>query len=627
VLAVLAGRTTIALWRFATGAPELPLWDEAKYGLDGVRLAAAVAELDLARWVAIVYGLDVWPPLFPVVESIAFLAGGPSVAVARGLIAPLFLGAVAAAFWAGREIAPASPAVAVAAAALVLTSPFVQLFAAHAMLEVPGALLLLVALAAYARSLRHPAAVSRSRALVAAGLLATALFFTKYNYAVLWIVPLLVNEAWTACGGARAVVARALERARAIDWRRPWTAFVALYALGLVAIAVTGGGSVRIGGAELRATSIGNPLYLLILIAGIRAASTPRRSSARFRQWVRGLAPRRRVLLWTTAAPVAVWLLLPPHLRSFVDFLDNRGSGLAMAPAGLLYHPRVFIEQYHGSAWVGTLALALALAAIPRMARAAPGVRVVLLGAVTGLAATMIHPYKEPRFFFTVAPLVWLGAAWNAATLAEGIVRRAASRPAASRGREPGDAATARLAVAAALTAAVLLAAAAPPALTPGLPDAFARHTVPASTALLLDRVVELARAQPALVIGTWNQHSPMLIEWRFRELLSDRAPLPELAIPTRRREAAADELARRLRAPGAPPRVLSIELDAASAPSPEWAAAYAAETAWLDPLRASLTEGALPFALAAEEPFAATGYRLRVFRLVSPGSPATPAE
>ena len=34
-------------------------------------------------------------------------------------------------------------------------------------------------------------------------LLALAAFFTKYNYGLLWLAPLLLNEAWLAAGGAR----------------------------------------------------------------------------------------------------------------------------------------------------------------------------------------------------------------------------------------------------------------------------------------------------------------------------------------------------------------------------------------------------------------------------------------
>ena len=153
-IALLATRTGLELWRFATAAAELPLWDEAKYGLDGARLAAALADLDLPRFLALVYDLDVWPPLFPLAESMVFLAAGNDFGVARGLVAALFVALVVATWWTAREIAPESAAVAAIAPALVVTSPFVQLFAAQAMLEVPGALLYVLSLGAYARHLR-----------------------------------------------------------------------------------------------------------------------------------------------------------------------------------------------------------------------------------------------------------------------------------------------------------------------------------------------------------------------------------------------------------------------------------------------------------------------------------------
>ncbi|HVR30196.1 MAG TPA: hypothetical protein VMS86_11770, partial [Thermoanaerobaculia bacterium] len=307
-LCVVAGRTTAALLRFATTAPELPLWDEAKYGLDGARLAAALRDLDLFRFAALVYDLDVWPPLFPIVESVVFLIAGNGFAVARGLVAALFLGAVLAAFWAGREIAPASPGVAAGAAALVLASPFVQLFAVQAMLELPGALLYLLALAVYARFLRTGA----RRALLATGLVSAALFFTKYNYALLWLAPLAASEAWIACGGPRGVLRRGAALAGRFDWRRPWHVFVALYLAVLAAIAVSGGGTLSLAGRELSVTSVGNPLYLLLVLLAARAAWRPRRWWRRWRSWERGLAERHRVLLRTVALPAAVWLALPP---------------------------------------------------------------------------------------------------------------------------------------------------------------------------------------------------------------------------------------------------------------------------------------------------------------------------
>ena len=130
--------------------------------------------------------------------------------MARGLVAALFVALVIATWWTAREIAPESPAVAAIAPALVVTSPFVQLFAVQAMLEVPGALLYVLSLGAYARHLR----TGTRATIVATGVLSAALFFTKYNYGLLWLAPLVLNEAWMACGGPRGVFGRATALAR-----------------------------------------------------------------------------------------------------------------------------------------------------------------------------------------------------------------------------------------------------------------------------------------------------------------------------------------------------------------------------------------------------------------------------
>ncbi len=71
-------------------------------------------------------------------------------------------------------------------AALMLVSPAVHLFGTISMLEVPGALLTLVALWAYSRSLETGRAGNWRGACAAA----TGLFFLKYNYGLLWLVPL-----------------------------------------------------------------------------------------------------------------------------------------------------------------------------------------------------------------------------------------------------------------------------------------------------------------------------------------------------------------------------------------------------------------------------------------------------
>jgi hypothetical protein len=66
------------------------------------------------------------------------------------------------------------------------------------------------------------------------------------------------------------------------------------------------------------------------------------------------------------------------------------------------------------------------------------------------------------------------------------------------------------------------------------------------------------------------------------------------------------------------------LDLDDATAPSAEWAAAFAAETAWLEPLRRDLDAGATPYDEVLAESLTHGGYRVRVFRVDGRSIPAS---
>jgi hypothetical protein len=76
------------------------------------------------------------------------------------------------------------------AAAAFGASPYVQYYGTTTMLELPGTLALMLAVAAYVRFTRT-GSVADAR-LVA--LATTALCFVKWNYGALWLVPLAINE-------------------------------------------------------------------------------------------------------------------------------------------------------------------------------------------------------------------------------------------------------------------------------------------------------------------------------------------------------------------------------------------------------------------------------------------------
>lgn len=591
------------VWQAAAANPNLPQWDMAKYGASGLALADALARFDLGTFVARAWELDVWPPLFPLVEAGAFLVADDGFGTPRRLVALLFFACVLAAGWAGWEVdRPLDPGwaavTAALAAAFVAASPFHHLFGALTMLEVPGTLLLLASLACAARWL----ATARHGWWTASCATALALFFTKFNYGLLWIAPLLLHEAWRRAGSAGELARGAAARARAFRWRRPWPLFVAA-ALALIAtIPLSGGWDFALAGTRVRATSTGNPLYALFLLAVLRYSVLPgprRRLAGRLRA-----APAVwRTALLVLALPIALWMLWPEHTKELLGFVENRSSHLPFAEA-LLFYPQVFVDRFHASPGLGLAALATALVAALRLPRLLPGRRLVALAMVVGLAALLAHPYKMPRFLSPVAPLVWLAAA---AAFVEAAWQVALRLP-----RGLGRA------VPAVVVLAALALAARAGVDRPRLEADLAVHGVTPAVAPVVDAIATAAAEAPggSVLVGGWNMLSPGLVEWEMRR----RSPGPvEPELPTLPERLAGDraDVGRMLdRTAARAGRVIVLDL---AEGAPAWNPAWPPEGGRWDGLRMALAADPR-FVAIAEQDLAASGYRLTVY-----ATPAAP--
>jgi hypothetical protein len=595
LLAVTAARTGRVLWSTALDADALPQWDGAKYGVSGLRIADAIRRVDPLAVAAEIDRHELWPPLFALLEAPAFLAAGDAYRTPLVLTILAAVAIVVAAWWAARQIDPDTGDLAGVLAALALAaSPMQHLFGALVMLEAPGALLLILALGSYARW-RRTGRPSHARL---AWIATSALFFLKYNYGISWLLALGLCEGWRAAGsfaGARAWCAARFERLRRRG-ARLWLPAAA--AAGLLALAVFGSRSFDVGGVTRRDIPLGWPVWGLYAAIVVRFAVTPRRSLARMRAWLGGLDEAHRGLALWVGAPIALWMLVPRHTVGFLTALENRSSGPPLLSLdNLAFYPRVFVDGYGWAPWLGVAALVLAALRIGTLPRARPSVRPLLVALVVGLATTIVHPYKEPRFLFTVAPLLWLAAA-NAAA-------------AGARWLAPG-----RVARLAGLVLAILLAGGMsllpPPVDVRRLRNGLTEHGVPRSVRPVLDAVdTSLAAASGAVLVGAWNCLSPALIEWHAR-LRSVGPENPAVPRQPRKlvRPAEAAHLAKRARESGVR-RVLVLDL---AASGNAWRPGWETETSWLDPARAALERDPRWSELSFLA-FPESGYSLRLYR------------
>jgi hypothetical protein len=547
VVVVLAAVAARALWTVCARDPGLPLWDEAGHGLAGVEVAEAIRHARPIELLLAINRQTLWPFVHSLMLAPFFLALGDGYRTAQQSSAVFYGAWVVALFLAGSQLDRSRGAwIGTAAAVLALVSPGARLHGTLAMTEVPGALLLTLAIAAHARSLAPPPLApaigiranteDAGRWLVAAGVLSTALFLCKYNFGLLWLVPLAITE-WRVAP----LEPKARLRGAIMEWvrsivRRPLRLFMAIYCVGLFAILATGGGVFSIAGRRVSVRSPGNAayvFYLLVLVWMLRRAPEWRR---RMRDNPILVPARWRVLLGTVALPLAVWFVIPfpNRVKEFFGFVVNRES----APAGsfvdaLLEYPRVFAHDYSPTPITGWIVLLLALIPVAALVRWAasrhghadrgPGATTATrLATWIGILAITVHRYHNPRFLFPVLSVLWLCAALSAAAILAVLL----DRPITARIREVAWSGSLALV----LVWGVLR--------SPSDSEILALRRpfrTPAAMSPVLDRVLELAERASGrrTLLGYSAPLSPGLLAWQAR--LHD-PPLSPAIVPARLR-------------------------------------------------------------------------------------------
>jgi hypothetical protein len=420
LLAVLVGV------RLASALPEVPNrhalnWDAARRVMLDVEAADTLRTGDLGGYLGYLAGPETWPTLrLAIAAPLHALAG-----VARALQAEYALSLVttAALFlalgFAARSMAPgpgsALLVLAVATAVLAGNRPLL-VYGADAMLEVPSALLTLLAAAAWIAS--RQAARSRPWGVAVLGNL---LFHVKWQHGMIFAAAAIGLEAWEA-GALRCtrVVGAALVRcARS----RPGAALLCVLAVhaSLAAwVMLSGGGEGRLLGLPIAVRRLQGPVAFgaLTMFAYLELALW------RAREGLREEIPERVRFLWVwLATPMAAWLLVPFtwRLRTLVHTSFDYVSG--EAPPGLaarlLFYPKASLSW--APAGLSGLLLAL-LAATLVAAWLSPGTRrrvvplAVLGGAELVTLVLLNHRNYQARFILNLAPLAALwAAAWTPA--------------------------------------------------------------------------------------------------------------------------------------------------------------------------------------------------------------------
>lgn len=590
---VMAAGLAAQLMRIAGTSRRPPRWDEAHHGFDGLSLADAVSRLDAIDLIRNLHRMAYWPPGFPLLEMPAFWIAGSDFGTPRAAMGIVFGTCVIAILGCALRLGGGAGALAgILAAALLCTSPMFHLYGTIVMLELPGAMLLLLSFWTYAGYLRS----GSRRDLIRACIAALALFFCKYNFGIMWFAAVTVHEAvWVLPARVWQSALSTLRSAPRVT--QALAGFLGLFTCSMAALVLT-------------RRSPANPISFLIALLVILFLTRPRRNARALRRWVGGLRERYRIPLMAVVVPIIVWLAIPPHMKAFFYAVMNRGTHYSLAQHATWY-PKDWMHAYSISPAIGAVTLVIGLLPISllRLARATPAERLLTVALWIGCASVTLHPLKEARFLLVVAPLLWLSFAMNAVRMLSWVASSAIRRKGIAEAWRGVDAGVAVLAIAAAFPLAASALRAHDPARASA---AFEGFTLPEDTLPVLDAVIDCAeRADATTIAGTWDGFSPKLLAWRWYQRHGGRE---ESRIPTGpKRRDVVPEPSRFLTQCASNDRrdgLVVLERLEGSSLLP---GIFDQETGWLQGLRDAVAREA-SFTLAGERAFPDAGYRMRWF-------------
>ena len=382
----------------------LPRWDLAthlNHGWEDYHLLVT-GQIHRLLWDLWLQGY--WPPVLSIYQVPFYLSfGGRIESGLRSALAAFVLTGVlgCAVLW--RQWREAALLPAAFFVALLVSSPYLLAYASVTMTEIVGAAAQLVVLLAYVAHRQNPAP-SNARGFAVS---LTVLFFTKYNYFFLLVVPLAIYE-W-------------LDRPRSLDDLRRWTRLalssptvwlLTLYLAGLLIVMRTGGFEFHLAGTRVSVHTIGNSghVVLYLLLARLWYLHHQRRIP-----WERLVAadPRVRPLLIWFALPVVVWLAspYPNHIRDFFNLVINRPLGESSIRNGMLIYFDALRYDYFYRDWVLIGVAGLFVIAALQYRRQPPLMKWLILAIPIQLIVIAIHQTRFPRFLLLTVVLLCIAVA------------------------------------------------------------------------------------------------------------------------------------------------------------------------------------------------------------------------
>ncbi|MBC7659311.1 MAG: glycosyltransferase family 39 protein [Chitinophagaceae bacterium] len=408
-----------------------PLWDPATHALDSIHFARAFRHLSPREFFVQLHYSAMWPPAIPVLQAPFQMIFGETWLVSRNWTAWMAVPTVVIVFVTGLVSHKRFGLIVGAiAASLLAVSPHFQDYCLQEMLEVPGIFFSMLTLFFYISYLgqadgRRNAMLWRWTCL--SGIL---LFFCKFNYAVIVMLPIVICE-FCCWSDFRKMLGKALLRfLRDVRWRSGFMRFIVLYTIFLIYVEKVGIQFDIDGHRIFIKRALGNPTYLLLCIVFVRNYFFNKPLLNTYAKALWSAPEPLHSLLRFDVLPALVWLSYPDFFKTFFIFMlsekTRRSDFWSMET--VQFYPGALIENYAPHPLVGAVYL-IALSVMFALWKRLPRVSRFIVGLTAfNLALTILHPNYQVRYLMTSVPMLLLVVALALVHLWEYLSQRTGAR-------------------------------------------------------------------------------------------------------------------------------------------------------------------------------------------------------
>ena len=410
--------STVGLWglysfwqlaEFAQLGARSPRWDEAAHATDAIYFAKAMANLSIPDFLAQLNLSAYWPPAFPLAIAPFIMAFGYSYETLRLICFTFAVLTLVVTAWASVRGSKTFFAPLVAVGALIV-SPFFTELSSTVFLEVPGLLGMTLTTGFYLRYLETKKTEYIKWTFIGVSLC----FFTKYNVAILMVIPILchilIND-----GKFRLATLNIIGKwRRRISLKSLPVVLLAIYFATCFVVLQWGGIDTTIMGQKvIFKRFLGNPIYIPTLLTVIYLVAKQRSHlQILWQDLTQGPAPLK-YLIYAFIIPASLWIIYPPFFKTFLIFIFNESTRAEplLSWQTWSYYPKVLLFDYSPESipYLG-LALVLGCGLLLKNIKNRPDHQFLLIAILFNLFLITIHPNHGTRYLFFAYGLMAIGA-------------------------------------------------------------------------------------------------------------------------------------------------------------------------------------------------------------------------